>query len=324
MELRHLRYFIAVAEEGSLTVAAERRLHTSQPSLSRQIRDLEYEVGEALLTRSVGGVELTPAGRAFLTHAQLAIGQVDAAVEAARQAARPERMQFALGFLTGHEMVWLPAAMNVLKNDLCKIDVTVSSQTSPELADGLRRGRIDLAFLRRELDFPELSYRTVVKEPLVVVMPSDHEFALLKEVSVQDLAREKFIGVSDTAPSLQRVIDRYLNDAGLHIEPEHAANNLAMAMSLVASTRGIALLPAYAQNFLPWSVTSRPLAGTAPTIELAIGYNRSNTSDVLELFLSQLEGLVERASITGASNASAQREADADIDEESSAAALSL
>ena len=115
MELRHLRYFIAVAEEGSLTVAAEKRLHTAQPSLSRQIRDLEYEVGVPLLTRSVHGVELTPAGRAFLDHARLALTQAEAAAEAARRAAQPPRTLFAIGFLTGYEMDWLPAVMEILR-----------------------------------------------------------------------------------------------------------------------------------------------------------------------------------------------------------------
>ena len=101
MELRHLRYFVAVVEEGSLTIAAERRLHTSQPSLSRQIRDLEYQVGAELLSRSVHGVELTAAGKAFLDHARLALAQVDAAVEAARRAAQPAKKMFAIGFQTG-------------------------------------------------------------------------------------------------------------------------------------------------------------------------------------------------------------------------------
>src|SRR5256712_11635304 len=91
MELRHLRYFVAVAEAGSLSVAAERRLHTSQPSLSRQIRDLEDEVGAQLLTRSARGIELTPAGRAFLDHARLVLSQVEAAAEAARRGAPPRQ-----------------------------------------------------------------------------------------------------------------------------------------------------------------------------------------------------------------------------------------
>src|SRR6476660_7954384 len=103
MELRHLRYFIAVAEAGSLTEAAERRLYTSQPSLSRQIRDLESEVGVELLSRSVRGVELTAAGKAFLDHARLVLMHVDAAVETARRAVQPAKNTFAIGFQTGHE-----------------------------------------------------------------------------------------------------------------------------------------------------------------------------------------------------------------------------
>src|ERR1700722_10854051 len=101
MELRHLRYFVAIAEEGSITLAAGRRLHTAQPSLSRQLRELETEVGAKLLVRSVQGVELTPAGRAFLDHARLALSQVEAAGEAARRSAHPEQRTLVLGFLSG-------------------------------------------------------------------------------------------------------------------------------------------------------------------------------------------------------------------------------
>ena len=104
MELRHLRYFIAVAETGSLRVAAEQRLHTSQPSLSRQIRDLEEEVGAPLFRRSTQGVELTAAGQAFFEHALPALSQIDAAVAEARRAAVPESQQFAVGFLIGREI----------------------------------------------------------------------------------------------------------------------------------------------------------------------------------------------------------------------------
>src|SRR5882762_507300 len=142
MELRHLRYFIAVAETGSLTEAAERRLHTSQPSLSRQIRDLEHQVGVELLSRSVHGVELTAAGKAFLDHARLALMHVDAAVETARRAAQPARKTFAIGFQTGHEMNWLPRVMRVLQDELQHIQVTVASDYSPDLAEALARGRL--------------------------------------------------------------------------------------------------------------------------------------------------------------------------------------
>ena len=149
MELRHLRYFVAVAEEGSLTVAAQKRLHTAQPSLSRQIRDLEYEVGVPLLTRSVHGVVLTAAGRAFLDHARLALTQAEAATQAARRAAQPAKPAFAIGFLTGQEVEWLPYATNLLRDELLNIEIRVSSDHSTMLADELQRGKLDVAFMRR-------------------------------------------------------------------------------------------------------------------------------------------------------------------------------
>jgi LysR family hca operon transcriptional activator len=299
MELRHLRYFVAVAEAGSLTVAAEQRLHTAQPSLSRQIRDLEHEVGVELLVRGVRGVELTPAGRAFLDHARLALGQAQAAVDAARRAAQPAKPSFALGFLTGQEMDWLPEAMALLRDALPTIDVTISSEYSPQLADGLLRGRLDLAFMRPEPEQPALEYRAVLREALLLVMPSDHRLAACPAIAIGDIAAESFIGMSKTAPSLQRVIDAYLKRAGVAIAVRHEVDNLGMAISLVASTRGVALLPAYARNFLPWSVVSRPLEGEAPTIDLVVGYQPTNTSPILRLFLSKLDDLIARVARNG-------------------------
>lgn len=291
MELRHLRYFIAVAETGSLTVAAERRLHTSQPSLSRQIRDLEDEVGAELFSRSARGVELTAAGRAFLDHARLALTQVDAAIEAARRAALPSKQVFALGFLTGEEMTWLPRAMQVLRDELPNIDVTVSSHYSPDLADALARGKLDLAFLRAEPGF-DLNYRVVSREKLVVLMPSDHPLTGRAAIRAEDFKGEPFIMASNKARVLHDVIEGYLQQNGVDVMREHGVDNLAMAMSLVASTRGLALLPEYANNLLPWSVVSRPLEGEAPTIDLVIGYSKSNTSAVLKLFLSRADELM--------------------------------
>jgi LysR family hca operon transcriptional activator len=296
MELRHLRYFVAVAEEGSLTLAAEKRLHTAQPSLSRQIRDLEYEVGVQLMTRSVHGIELTAAGRAFLDHARLALTQAEAAKEAARRAAEPAKQSFALGFLTGQEMDWLPEAMGILRDELPDMEVIVSSQYSPQLADALMRGKLDVAFMRPEAHTPDLAYRLVTKERLVAVLPRDHRLAACDAIDRHDLVGETFVSVSNTAPALRVVIDDYLEQSNLSIRPDHEVDNLAMAMSLIASTRGVALLPAYAQNFMPWSVISRPIKGNAPTIDLVIGYNKANTSPTLKLFLSRLDKLIARVS----------------------------
>ncbi len=277
MELRHLRYFVAVVEEGSFTTAAEGPLHTSQPSLSRQIRDLEYEVGAELLSRSVHGVELTPAGKVFLDHARLALMQIEAAVEAARRAVQPARKTFAIGFQTGHEMNWLPRAMHVLRDELTNIQVTVSSDYSPDLAEALARGRLDLAFLRVEPGY-DLEYHVVDREPLIVLMPSDHRLTAREAVRPRDFVGEIFIGGANKAHVLRAVTEDYLRRSGLDIKLDHGVDNMAMAMSLVASTRGLALMPAYAKNLLPPSVVSRPLEGDGPTIDVAVGYSKSNTS----------------------------------------------
>src|SRR6266481_2686043 len=193
MELRHLRYFVAVAEAGNLTVAAQQMLHTSQPSLSRQIRDLEDEVGAQLLTRKARGIELTPAGRAFLDHARVVLSQVEAAAGAARRAAHPAKSCFTMGFLTGHELTWMPEAMRILHDELPNIDVMISSQYSPLLADELVKGKIDAAFLRRERGVPELAYRVLVKEPLMVVLRRDHRLAALKSIGPRDLVSETLL-----------------------------------------------------------------------------------------------------------------------------------
>src|SRR5258706_1087593 len=231
MELRHLRYFVAVAEEGSLTLAAEKRLRTAQPSLSRQIRDLEREVGAELMTRSVRGIELTAAGKAFLDHARLALVQVDAAMEAARRAAQPGKRIFAIGFQTGHEMNWLPRAMHVLRDELKNIQVTVTSDYSPDLAEALVRGRLDVAFLRVETGF-HLSYQVVDHEPLVVIMPSGHRLARRKAIHPREFLGEIFIGGSERKGTVLRAVtEDYIRRSGLAIKIDHGLGNIAIAAS---------------------------------------------------------------------------------------------
>ena len=288
MELRHLRFFVAVVEEGSFTTAAERRLHTAQPSLSRQIRDLEFEVGTPLLVRNPRGVEPTAAGRAFLEYARLVLAQVEAGVAAARRAAAPSKPTFALGFLTGQEVEWLPGAMRILRQELPNIDVTVSSQSSPDLAESLTWGKLDLAFLRAEARFPDLEYHPVCTEQIVVLMPSDHPFAQQADIEVAQLKGEDLIDIGNKATTLHDVVESYLAKHGISMRKVHSVDNLAMAISLVASTRGVALMPRYVETFLPWSVVSRPLRSVAPTIDLMVGYRKDNTSPLLKLFLSRI------------------------------------
>src|SRR5262249_5086613 len=113
METRHLRYFVAVAVEGSGSEAAERRLHNAQPSLRRPMRDLASEIGVKLLERKARGIALTAAGRVFLDHARLALMQIEVACEAARGTEKPEKLGLVIGFLLGQEAVWLPESLRI-------------------------------------------------------------------------------------------------------------------------------------------------------------------------------------------------------------------
>jgi LysR family hca operon transcriptional activator len=190
----------------------------------------------------------------------------------------------------------MPEALRILHDELPNVDVMISSQYSPLLAAGLSKGTIDAAVLRRERGVPGLAFRVLVKEPLMVILPSDHHLAARQVISPGDLVGEAFVTVSATAPVLRAVIDDYLKRSRIKITPAHEADHLAMGISLIASTRGLGLLPAYAQNFLPRSVTSRPLQGNTPTVDLVLGYNRANQSPVLKLLLSRLDELVARVS----------------------------
>jgi LysR family hca operon transcriptional activator len=291
MELRHLRYFVAVAEEGSLTNAAERRLHTAQPSLSRQIRDLEAEVGVKLLERGARGIELTEAGRTFLDHARLALLQVEAAGEAARRAAQPQKTAFMIGFLTGQEMVWLPDVLRILHEEEPATEITLASQASPDLAGALMQGKMDVAFLRRETQAPGIIFNFRMKEPLVAMLPAGHRLASRKEITPQEIAAETYISPTRYAPILKSVIESYMAKFGITLKAEYESDNLTSTMSLVASTGGVTVLPIYARHVLLPSVVLRPLKGEPPMIELFMGYNRSNTSPLLKRFLARADEL---------------------------------
>jgi LysR family hca operon transcriptional activator len=291
MELRHLRYFVAVAEEGSLTAAAEKRLHTAQPSLSRQLRDLELEVGTQLFVRTSRGVVLTAAGQAFLDHARLALGQAAEAVAAARRAVRPAKASFSVGFLTGQEVEWLSHVTQVLRDQLKDIDFRVTSDFSPAIAAAVQRGEIDLGFSRIEPQ-PDVTYKVIAEEPIVAILPREHPLAEHSEIDPADLDQVSFIGYSDTPHVLRSIVERYLRERGVVVSPSHFLDGFATGISLVASTKGLTLLPAYVERLLPQSVVSRLLVGSAPMIEIAAGYRADNPSPVLASFLQNIDQLI--------------------------------
>lgn len=296
MELRHLRYFVAVAETGSLTEAAEKRLFRSQPSLSRQLRDLEAEVGAELFVRGPRGVTLTPAGRVFLDHARLSLSQAGEAVAAARRVGKPSKTSFVVGFLTGQEVRWLRHVTDLLRDELQSIDFRVTSDFSPALGAAIERGEIDLGFCRIEPQ-PNVQYKVIAREPVVVILPREHALAARKVIDPRDIEPNSFIGYTDTPHVLRGVVQRYLGERGVTMQPTSFLDGYATGISLVASTKGVTLLPAYVETLLPASLVSRPLAGNAPVVEIAAGYRPDNPSPILAVFLRNIDRLIEAHSM---------------------------
>src|SRR5258705_12299688 len=188
----------------------------------------------------------------------------------------------------------MPEALGFLGDNLPSVDVMISTKYPPPLANGLSTGKIDAAFLRREKGVPGLAFRLLVKESLIAVLPSDHRLTALKAISPGDLVDETFVGVAHTDPGGRAVVDDDLKRTGINIKPDHEVDHVVMGVSLIASTGGIGLLPSYAPHFIHASVTSRPLKGDAPTIELVLGYKKSNQSPILKLLLSRLDELIAR------------------------------
>jgi LysR family hca operon transcriptional activator len=179
------------------------------------------------------------------------------------------------------------------------MEIMLSSQSSPELAGALMRGKVDVAFLRREGQAPGLAFKLLIREPLVAVLPSDHRLAARKAIRPRDIIGETFIAPTKAAPALKVVIDAYAARSGIRLKPEYEAENLSMAMSLVVSTAGMTLLPLYAKNLLSPSVVTRPLHGDVPTIDLVVGYNKANTSALLKRFLARVDEVAARVSQKG-------------------------
>jgi LysR family hca operon transcriptional activator len=285
MELRHLRYFIAVAEAGNFTRAAE-RMHTVQPSLSRQIQQLEAEVGARLIERNSRQFQLTAAGLAFLDEARLVLAQMQRAVERAREAARGSKARMSLGFLPGVEVGLLVGVMTALRDELASVDLNLRSQSSPELISALHHRELDAAFVRPDGESDGLIMSTVRTERIIAALPSTHRHASSARVDIEDLANDRIITIArKSAPVLDGVIRAYLDVHGISLQASFEAEHITMAISLIASVGGVGLLPEYAISLLPKNVVAIPLTDGGPTIELALAYHPDNRSAALRTFL---------------------------------------
>ncbi|MDR1934944.1 MAG: LysR family transcriptional regulator [Candidatus Accumulibacter sp.] len=278
MELRHLRYFLAIAEEGNFTRAAA-RLGIGQPPLSQQIKDLETEVGVRLFHRVPHGAELTEAGRAFLEGVKGIPSRTVDAVRAAQRASRGETGRLSLGF-TGTAVLnpIVPACVREFRRAYPEVEISFDEANSIALLAGLLDGRLDVAILRPSgSDPPELDYHTLAVETLVAVLPAAHPRA-------QDKGAIDLASLRDEPMILTpRAIGTSLHDAALAacrnagFEPRlgQPAPQIASILSLVSAEQGVSLVPEYMRQFNIAGVVFRKIHGTPPTVGLAIALQRT-------------------------------------------------
>jgi LysR family hca operon transcriptional activator len=190
--------------------------------------------------------------------------------------------------MSGAEIGLLPEVDRVLRNEFPGIEIRLSSDYSPVLAKALMRRKLDAAFIRPEEQVGDLSYRRVRTDPLVFVFPSDHRLASQAAVAPQEIANENFCLPSKAAPAVRRVVLEYFKQAGIDLKPEHEVHNVVHAISMITSTRAVMMLPAYTKRYLPESITTRPVQGEAPTLDLMLAYHKANKSPILRLLLSRV------------------------------------
>ncbi|PWC37660.1 LysR substrate-binding domain-containing protein [Azospirillum sp. TSO35-2] len=270
MELRHIRYFIAVAEELNFTRAAE-RLRTAQPSLSQQIRDLEEEIGTPLLERTKRRVALTAAGRAFLDEARLVMAQTQRALTMARRAAEAEQTKLTIGFLPSAEVKIFPSVLSAMRAQYPDVTVELRHMTTAEQREALENGTIDVAFMRLPVDGAAMIHDVVLTEKLVVVLPERHPLTALDRVPLADLAPFPYLRVAPNhAGNLHDITEGHCRVMGVQLRPVQDVENVLTLLTLVGMGIGFALLPDYAEHLLFKNVTTRPLADASPLVGLAM------------------------------------------------------
>lgn len=284
MELRHLRYFTAVAEERSFTRAAE-RLNTVQPSLSRQIKDLEEEIGTPLLVRTSRTVELTRAGELLLEESRAILRHVGLALDRTRAAGRPERRHLKVGFIIGTEIDELSRVIALLQEEE-GIEISLRSNTSPLIIEDILAGRLDIGFIRPAPQAAGLRQHVVRRDRLIVALPDGHPLAAQPAIDIHQLQSVPMIDAAAAhAPVLFETIRSYGLLRGVELKPAYTSENLMMAFSLIKSAGGAALLPASAKALFPASIIAVELLGDPPQIELAIAWEPTSHKPDLDNFL---------------------------------------
>jgi DNA-binding transcriptional LysR family regulator len=296
MELRHLRYFVAVAEEEHITRAAE-RLGMQQPPLSQQIKSIEREIDAQLFHRKARGVELTDAGRAFLASAREILARLDHAFETTRRTARGEQGQIAVGITpTGPFHPFVPRAIRAYREAFPLVSVTLEEALSLQLIEHLRNEQIDAAFLRTPVAHPEdLIISPLLDESMVAALPSTHVLAQTAHdgaIPIKALAEETFVVYGRPSRPGQQGLGQYeamiaaCHAAGFSPRVGQDAPTIISTLGLVAAGLGISLVPASLQHMSMDGVVYRRLRGTIhPKAILNLASRRGDPSTVVRNFL---------------------------------------
>ncbi|MEU0407670.1 LysR substrate-binding domain-containing protein [Streptomyces griseorubiginosus] len=273
MDLRHLRYFVAVAEERHFGRAAE-RLHMAQPPLSQQIRQLEAELGVELLRRTTRRVDLTEAGRAYLERARVILADVEGAAHHARLVAAGFVGHLTIGCVGSATYSLLPALSRRLTEELPGVDFSFRGEMlAPDQVEALRTGAIDVALLRPPAADLSLTVHTLRRDRLVVAVPADHALARRKRLRVTDLAGADLIVHSAGRRSVMYdVVLSVLRDAGVEPRIRHEVGETSTLITLVAGGLGIAVVPEPVTSLMLDGVTYRPLTGSDARVELAVAH----------------------------------------------------
>jgi LysR family hca operon transcriptional activator len=287
MDLRYLRFFIAVAEEMNVTRAAE-RLHTVQPSVSRQIHRLEEIVGTPLFRRERHKLFLTDAGSAFLRESRAILEQVDHAMEQARQAARTNNHRVSVGFILGTEGPIFSRLVPTLRKKHPEMQISYRSLTELEMLTALDNKTINAAFCAGPIVHPGVAAECVLHQKLVVVLPSDHPLAEMKRIPCARLAEIPLIIPSPaTSPNYIAFINQVARAAGIQLKTFIECDNVMAALSSVSIGSGACLIPDYQQGFLPDHFITRSLElDPQPTLDMLVVYRKDDKLPALKAFLA--------------------------------------
>jgi DNA-binding transcriptional LysR family regulator len=286
MELRHLRSFVAVAEELHFGRAAA-RVHIVQPALSRQIRALEEEMGLRLFERDRRRVALTAGGAAFLEEARSVLRGVDRAVDTARRAARGEYGTLRIGYVPAVVYTGLPEIVRAFRKRLPGVDVRFRDMSPALQVEALLAERIDVGFVRGSVHEPALAATTVLEEPLVAALPSGHRLAGHASLELAMLAREPFVlQARSRGPESHDQILAICRSAGFSPRVVQEGSNIDV-LSLVASGAGVAIVPMSLRVIRRAGIAFRPLR-ERPVTQLNMVWGKYAESPVLREFLSEV------------------------------------